>query len=241
MSKLSSLTNALTRSSDGQSNGLFNIHVPESSLGGILPVTKETDVTSLGELTSSLADTIGNLNQIAHMAYCLGEVITHPSSMLKILDNITNMLLAVALEMAERLASVLEGQILGMLGTTLGTAINLINSILDFMTAVLRLYETLKNAWENIKKRSLGNLKDFMSNEDCEWMFSYIAACLFNKLFGDKLAEFERKVTSKITEKGQSINRALSNELADVNTLGNYINHETSMINKANQQLSLFS
>lgn len=240
MSKLSSLTNSLTRASDDSSGGLFNLKVPGTSIGNLLPITKETEVTSLGDLTNSLTDTIGNLNQIAHMVYCLGQV-ANPDSMLRILDNITNSLMAVAFEMAERLASVIEGQILGMLGTVVGTALNLINSILDFLTQIVKLYENLLAIWDNIKNRAKGNWDDFMSQTECEYMFSYIASCLLNKLFGDKLAEFERKVTSKITEKGQSINKALANELADVNSLGNFVQHESFMMKKANEQLKLFA
>ena len=241
MGGLSSLTNALTRASDGKSHGLFHLNIPSTSLGGLMPITKETEITSLGELAASVSDTLGNLNQIAHMAYCLGEMITNPEMLLHVLDNITNNLAAVAFDMAEKLASVVEGQILGAFGTVVGTALNLANSILDFLTSVLQVYESLLNIWDNIKNRARGNWNDFMSQEQCEFMLASIASCLLNKLYGDKLEKFERKVTSKITETGQSINKALSNELADVNSLGNYIRHESFMMNKANQQLQLFA
>lgn len=241
MSKLSSLTNKLTGATDGISNGLFNLSIPSVSLGGVLPIVQETQVTSLGELTQSLTNTIGNLNQAAHMAYCLGQVIMHPDMMLGILDNITNNLAAVALDVADRLASVVQGQILGMMGTVLGSALNLINSILDFLTSVLQIYNSLKNIWDNLKNRALGNWNDFMSQDECEYMFATIAGCMLNKMFGDKLAKFERKVTSQITEVGQDFNRALSNELNDVNVLGNFIRHESFMMNKANSQLKLFA
>ena len=241
MSKLSSLTNMLTGASDESSKGLFHLHLPESSLGGILPVTKETDITSLGELTSALSDTIGNLNQIGHMAYCLGELIKDPSMMLGILDNISNSLLAVAFDMADRLASVIQGQILGIMGSVVGSAINLITSILDFLTAILRIYNSLVEIWENLKNRAMGNWDDFMSKEQCEQMFAQIASCMLNKLYGDKLAKFEEKVTSKITEAGQSIHSSITDGLADVNSLSNYVRHESFLMNKANEQLQLFS
>ena len=238
MSKLSSLTNKLTDA--GGSGGLFHLNIPETSLGGLLPITKETDVRSLGELMESVSDTIGNLNQIAHMAYCIGQV-ANTDSLLRILDMITNNIAAVALEMAERLTSVIQGQIMGMFGTLVGTALNLVNSILDFLTNVLKIYNSLRSIWDNIRHRALGNWDDFMSQKDCEYMFATIASCMLNKLFGDKLAKFEQKVTQKITETGQKINTAMANELADVNNLGNYIRHESFMLDKANQQLQLFA
>lgn len=240
MSKLSSLTNKLTRSSDGVSTGLFNLHIPESSLGNLLPITKESEVTSLGELTESLADTIGNLNQISHMVYCIGEVIKDPSMLLDILDDITNNLIAVAVDMAQRLASVVQGQILGVLGNVVGTAINLVTSVLDFLTSVVKVYESLLQIWDNLKNRSMGNWDDFMSKKECEHMFAYMASCMINKMFGDKLAKFEQNITSKITEAGQSLNSSIASELADVNSLSNYVRHESFMMNKANEQLQLF-
>lgn len=241
MSKLSSLTNQLTRATDGLSTGLFNLHIPESSLGGILPITQATDITSLGELTMSLADTIGNLNQVAHMAYCIGEVIKHPDMLLNILDDITNNLIAVAADMAQRLASVVEGQIVGILGNVVGTAINLVTSVLDFLTSVVKIYETLLQIWDNLKARAAGNWDDFMSKKECEHMFAYMAACMLNKLYGDKLAEFEQNVTSRITEAGQSLNTSIAAELADVNSLSNFVRHESFLMNKANEQLQLFA
>lgn len=224
----------------GGSGGLFNLNIPEVSLGKLIPITNGTEVTSLGELANAAVDTIGNLNQIAHMAYCIGEV-ANKDSLLAILDNITNNIAAVAFEMAERLASVIQGQILGMFGTLAGTALNLVTSILDFLTNVVKIYESLMSIWDNIKNRALGNWKNFMSTEDCEYMFASIASCMLNKLFGDKLAKFEQKVTSKITETGQKLNTALASELADVNNLSNYVRHESFMLDKANKQLSLFA
>lgn len=238
MSKLSSLTNKLTDS--GGSGGIFNLNIPETSLGGLIPITKGTEVHSLGELMESVSDTIGNLNQIAHMLYCLGEV-ANTGSLLRILDNITNNIIAVAFEMAERIASVLYGQLLGMFNTLAGTALNLVSAIFDFLTSIVKIYETLKAIWENARNRALGNWDDFMSQEECEYMFSTIAACILNKLFGEKLAKFEQKVTQKITETGQKVNTAMANELADVNNLSNFVRHESFMLDKANQQLQLFA
>ena len=239
MSKLSSLTNKLTGSDNG-GKGLFNLSIPGCSLGGLIPVTKETEVHSLGDLLESVTDTIGNLNTIAHMAYCLGEV-ANEKSMLRILDNITNSILAVAYEMAMRIASVMGAQILGMFGTVAGTILNLVNAIFDFLTSVVKLYETLMAIWDNIRHRALGNWDDFMSQSDCEYMFASIAACIINKLFGDKLRKFEMEVTQKITETGQKWNSAIASELADTNNLANFVRHESFMVNKANDQLRLFA
>ena len=239
MSKLSSLTNNLVGGSN-TGKGLFNLSIPGYSLGGLIPVTQETQAHSLGDLVESVTDTIGNLNTIAHMAYCLGEV-ANEKSMLRILDNITNNILAVAFEIAERIASVMGAQILGMFGTVAGTILNVVNSIFDFLTSIVRLYETLMAIWDNIRHRALGNWSNFMSQEDCEYMFSTIAACIINKLFGDKLRKFEMEVTQKITETGQKWNSAIASELADTNNLANFVRHESFMVNKANDQLRLFA
>lgn len=238
---LGKLTNALTRAQDSESNGLFNFNVPGTSIGGVIPITKETQVTSIGELSNSLSDTMGNLATIAHMAYCIGEIIKDPTMLLGILSKITNNLTAVAFEMASRLASVISGQIMGLFSTVAGTALNLINSILDFLTALLQLFENLVNILKAIRDRGRQTWKNLMTQEDCEFMFANIACCLLNKLFGDKLAKFEQKVTNKITKFGQDLNTSLTNELADVNNLGNYIQHETFMMNKANAQLALLT
>ena len=231
---LKSITNSLL--GHGSNGPLYNL--------GIIPndsFLKEFEfLGNINDIANDALNAISGINQVAHMAYCIGEV-ANKDSLLKILDNITNNIAAVALEMAERLASVLQGQIMGMFGTLVGTALNLANSILDFLTSVVKIYQSLMDIWDNIRHRALGNWKNFMATEDCEYMFASIASCMLNKLFGDKLSKFEQKVTRKITETGQKINTALSNELADVNNLGNYIRHESFMLEKANAQLQLFA
>lgn len=239
MSKLSELTNKLTRATDSGSNGLFNFNVPECSIGGLIPVTKGTTVTSIGELADSMANTAGNLATIANMAYCIGELIKHPEMMLRILSNITNNITAVAVEVAGRIASVIGGQILGLFSTVAGTMLNIVNSILDFLTSVLQLFENLVNIFKNLKWKGLKSWKNLMTQEECEFMFATIANCILNKLYGEKLQKFEQKVTGKITKYGQKLNQALTEELADVNALGNYVRHETYMVDKANAQLSM--
>lgn len=240
MSSLSKLTNKLTRAKGSKSNGLFHFNVPGSSIGGVLPITHETEVTSIGELAESITDTMGNISTIAHIAYCIGQIIQHPQMLLGILSKIANNITAVAVEIASRLASIVGGQIMGMFATIAGTVMNLVNSILDFLTALIQLFESLIDLFKRLRNRGKYNWDHLMTQEECEFMFANIACCILNKLYGDKLAKFEQKVTKKITDFGQDINQSLTEELADVNVLGNYVRHETFMVNKATEQISMF-
>lgn len=222
------------------SEGLFGINFPTVTLNNFLSIETE-EVTSVSGLLSSVVESVENLNQLAHMAYCVGWLVTHPGEMLDILGMIASNALAVAYGMAERITSVLEGQIMGAISQVGGTILNVVTSVLNFLDALVNIYEAIKNGIENLSKISLGSWNDFMTDEDCKMMFAFMGACLMNKLFGSKLEEFERKITNKITETGAKINDAIAEELTDVNNVANYVNHESFMMNKATEHLNLFT
>lgn len=77
-----------------------------------------------------------------------------------------------------------------------------------------------------------------MSDEECEYMFATMAACMLNKFLGPKLKEFENKISGKITEAGDKLNSAISEGLADVNTVSSYLEREQFMMEKATKQLN---
>lgn len=238
-SGLSLLANQMGAGGD-KSDGLFDINFPKLTLKNFLSVEEEQE-TSVSGLLSSVVESVENLNQLAHMAYCVGWLITHPSEMLDILGMVGANALAVAFGMAERITSVLESQIIGAISQVGGTILNVVTSILNFLTALINIYEAIKNAIENLSKRSTDSWDDFMTDEQCKMMFAFMAACILNQLFGSKLEEFERKITNKITETGAKINDAIAEELTDVNNVANYVNHESFMMNKATEQLNLFT
>ena len=223
-----------------KSDGLFDINLPKVTLDNFLSIETE-EVTSVSGLLSSVVESVENLNQLAHMAYCVGWLVTHPSEMLDILGMVASNALAVAYGMAERITSVLEGQIMGAISQVGGTIINVVTSILNFIDALVNIYEAIKKGIENLSKISSDAWNNFMTDEQCKMMFAFMAACLMNKFFGSQLEEFERKITKKITETGGQINDAIAEELTDVNNVANYVNHETYMMNKATEQLNLFT
>lgn len=237
-SSLSVLTNSLTGGSAGK--GLFNLSIPSVTLDNIVSIEKD-QVSSLSQLYSSVVESVQNLNQLAHTAYCIGMVITDPSMLLNVLNQIAGSVAAVAYDMAQRIATLIENQILGAFGQIAGTILHVVSSVLNFLQALLNIYNAIKKIIENLSKMSLDNLDDFMSKEQCEMMLAMMGACLLNKLFGDKLNEFENKVTKAITETGTKINDAISKELTDVNNMASYLDHEAFMMNKATEQLNLFT
>lgn len=239
MSIISKLTEKLTGGADGKGS-MFNINIPSVSLGGIIPVVEGTNGGGLSDLANSVTKTMENLNRLGNMAYCLGEMILHPDMMLGVLDNIASSMLAVATEIAGRLVDCVMGQVLQAFGTVVGSITNLLNSILDFMNAVLKLFATINNLIESLFKDGKKKHRTFLNREDCTYMFANMAKCMLNKLIGDKLQKFEDKAISKITEVGQDINTSLAEGFQDVNDLGNFVSHESFLMNKASNQLAMF-
>lgn len=237
-SPISLLTNQLTGGASGQ--GLFNISIPTITLDNIMTVGK-ANVSSLSQLYGSVVESVQNLNQLAHTAYCIGMVITDPSMLLNVLNQIGGTIAAVAYDMAQRIASLVEKQIAAAFGQIAGTILNVVGAVLNFLQALINIYNAIKKIIENLSKMSLKNLDDFMTKEQCEMMLAMMGACLLNKLFGDKLNKFEQKVSKAINDTGAKVNDAISRELTDVNNVARYVDNEAFMMNKITEQLNLFS
>lgn len=230
------ISSALKRLITGSGTGLFDVVIPGLSLKNGINL-EETVVESLGEIATSVGISIKNLTQVAKTAYCLGKMITSPDMALNMLNMVAGNITAVAFNIAGNLAEAVSGQINQALAEINGIYKNTVGTIFDFLDAVITLSETLKALFDGFKFDAKLDFENFVSEEDCEFIFAQIAGCLMNQLVGDKLLDFERKVTSKITETGQSMNSAINETLADVNTINNYVERETFMMQKANKQL----
>lgn len=236
MSALTNLSNSLTNILP--KNPIHNLNISSSSISFIK--TKDgIGSASLGELTQGVSTALGDIAQLVNTAYCIGKAITNPSMLLNALDMMGGQLLAVAYSVADRIFSVIEGQIEGMFSTVAGTILNVVTSVLSFLQSVLNLIEALVNVYNAIKNMAKKSWDDFMSQEDCEFMLAQMGMCLMNKLFGDKLQTFEDKVTKQIVETGQSLNSALTDRLTDTNDTANFIRHESFMVNKASAQINM--
>lgn len=230
-SPLSALSNIIS----GQGKGFFDLKIPGFSISGGF---ESDSVQSLGQLVSSVTESAQNLIQVGKMAYCAGKMLTNPSMMLGVLDVLGNNLLAAATEMASRLANLAMGQISQALGQITGSVTGLINNALGFLGALLDVVEAIKNLFDNSFNIGSLDFDNFMSDEECQFMFATMAACMLNKFLGSKLQDFEQKIAGKITEKGQALNSAIAEGLADVNSLSSYMERERFMMEKATKQIN---
>lgn len=219
----------------GGNKGLFNIKIPTFSLSQGFD---SQGVKSIGGVVNSVVDSAQNLLQGARLAYCLGTMITNPAMFLGMLDTLANSAVAAAADMASRIASLVKGQITQALSQITGTITGLINNVLGFLNSILNLYDSILNLIESLKNIGNWDWEDFMAEEDCEYIFAMMAACMLNKFLGSKLQELEQKISNKIIETGSQLNSAIAENLADVNTVSSYIERETFMMNKATKQIN---
>jgi hypothetical protein len=97
---------------------------------------------------------------------------------------------------------------------------------------------SIKNMFDDAFKIGELDFEAFMSEEDCQYMFASMAACMLNKFLGNKLQSFEQKISGKITEAGSKLNSAIASELTDVNSLSSYLEREKFMMEKAAKQIN---
>lgn len=232
---MSSIFSALTNAITGQEKGFFDIKIPNFSLTGGF----ETDqVQSLGQLATSVIDSAQNLIQVGKMAYCAGLMIANPEMMLGILDNLANNMLAAATEIASRLASQVKGQLDQAIAQVTGSITGLINNALGFLGSIVEVAKAIENLFNDSIKLGELDFEGFMTEEECQYMFASIAACMLNKFIGSKLQSFEQKISGKITEAGDKLNSAVAKELSDVNSLSSYMEREKFMMEKAAKQIN---
>lgn len=231
---MSKIFSALTNSISGGGKGFFDVKLPGFSLTGGF---ETSSIASFGELAASVTNSAQNLLQAGRMIYCAGKMLTNPGMLLGTLDILGNNLLAAATEIASRLANQVMGQLNLAIGQVTGSITGLINNVLGFLGSIIDLAESIKNVIDNLLNAGIGDWELFMSDEECEYMFATMAACMLNKFLGSKLREFEQKISGKITEVGDELNSAISSSLADVNSLSSFVEREKFMMEKATKQI----
>ena len=177
------------------------------------------------------------LSRIANMTYCVGRAISNPSILLNSLSMVGNNILAATLQMAERIVSVAYGQIAQALGQFTSLISNLLDSALSFINSMVKVLDAFLSLFNRVDRKQSIDFQANMSDEDCEWMFASMAACMLNKLLGSKLRKLEEKITNKIVDTGEKLNSALADELADVNSMSAHIDRQTMMMKKAEAQV----
>jgi hypothetical protein len=165
-------------------------------------------------------------------------MLANPGMLLGVLDNVANNLLAAATDIADRLASQVKGQITQALSQISGSISGLVNNALGFLGSILDVVEAVENMFDDAIKIGELDFEAFMSEEECQYMFATMAACMLNKFLGNKLQSFEQKISGKITEAGSKLNSAIASELTDVNSLSSYLEREKFMMEKAAKQIN---
>lgn len=226
---------ALTNQVSGGGKGFFDIKLPGFS---IAKGVETSSVSSLGQIATSFASSVQNLIQGANMLYCVGRAITNPKMLLNTLDVLGGNILAAATEIASRLASQVRGQLNAALGQITGSIDGLIRNSLGFLGSIIDLCDALKNFIQNVFSLGDSDYKLGLSDEECEYMFATMAACMLNKFLGNKLKSFEQKISGKIATTGTELNSAIAKELADVNSLSSYAEREKFMMEKATKQIN---
>lgn len=229
------LLGSLVSETTSSASSLFNVKIPAFSL---TQGFEYEGVKSLGGIVNSVVDSAQNLLQGARLAYCIGKMITDPSMMLGVLDMLGNNILAAATEIAGRLANLVKGQINQALAQISGTITGLVNNVLGFLGSIVDLYKAVANLYDSIMNIGFKDWEDFMSEEDCEYIFAMLAACMLNKFLGSKLQDLERKLSDKIISAGTSLNSAIAENLADVNSVSSYVEREKFMMEKATKQIN---
>lgn len=154
------------------------------------------------------------------------------------LDVLAGNIVAAATEIASRLASQVMGQLNQAISQVTGSITGLINNALGFLGSIIDLADAIKNFVNNLFSLGSSDFDLFLSDEECEYMFATMAACMLNKFLGSKLQRFEQKISGKITEAGIKLNSAIASELADVNSLSSYVEREKFMMEKATKQIN---
>jgi hypothetical protein len=232
---MANVTDVLGSIIHGGGKGLLNVKIPSFSLSQGF---NYEGVKSLGGIVGSVVDSAQNLLQGARLAYCAGKMLTNPGMMLNVLSTLGNSVIAAATEMASRLAGLINGQITQALSQISGTIQGLVGNIFGFLGSIIDLYKSIVDLVDAISNIGFGNWGDFMAEEDCEYIFAAMAACMLNKFLGSKLQDLERKISSKIIETGSALNSSIADGLADVNSVSSYIERETFMMEKATKQIN---
>jgi hypothetical protein len=226
---------SLTKAISGGGKGVFDVKLPSFSISKGIQVSS---VSSLGDLAASVTSSAQNLIQGGKMIYCIGKMIASPGMFLNALNILGNNVLAAATAIASRLANQVRGQLNLALSQIAGSITGLVTNVFGFLGSIIDLADSIKNFVKNLLNIGVGDFDEFVSDEECEYMFATMAACMLNKFLGDKLQKFEKEISGKISETGDKLNSAISNNLTDVNSLSSYIEREKFMMEKATKQIN---
>lgn len=192
----------------------------------------------MGEIVTGVVSSAKNLIQVGKMAYCAGQMLTNPGMMLNVLDVLAGNAFGAATEMAGRLAALVRGQLVQGIGQIVGSVSGLIGSAFSFLGSIANLVASIKDFVNGLFSLGESDWDAFMSEEECEYMFATMAACMMNKFLGSKLQKLEGKISSEIIESGDKMNSFLADQLGDVNSVSSYMERERFMMEKATKQIN---
>lgn len=230
----------------GASSTTTKLNIPginASVTGNLFNIIPEAG-RSITELANKISNAAANITQYVSQAYCIGEALTNPAMLLNLAGMMANAATAVAKSIAERMTKLIKNQITQALSSITGVvngAINNIKGFIDqvssFIDEVEATYKAIQNFKINISFDANIDWKDFKIQEDCEFTFAMMGACLISKLMGNKLQDLEQKISNKIINTGASVNDAINDALTDVSNVGNYLEKQKFMLEKAEKQL----
>lgn len=202
------------------------------------------DWESLGKIAANIALNAASISQAARTVYCTGMAIKNPMMLLNTVELMAAGAGSIALDMAERMAKLVTSQLTQALSQINGVfkslttnALGYIEGLRTFLESIKNYVQAFRNFVDNIKVGANVEYEEFCSKEDCEFMFAMMAACLLSKLVGNKLQDFERKVSTEITNKGSELNKALADGMKDISNFSGYLEREKFMMEKAAKQL----
>ena len=238
---LSALSKTLSSGSSNVSVNLPGLRLNASSqLFTAIPELGRTINETANRINKAVSDVMGYVNT----AYCIGSALTDPKMLLGLLGSMANAAAAVAANIAKRMTDMIKNQIteaLSVVSESVNDAIKSVKKYTDQLASFVKSIQDVLKALDNfsisIKVDAKANWDDFKIQEDCEYMFSMMAACLISKLIGNKLQELEKKVSDKIKKEGANLKDAISDAMSDVDNLSNYLEKEKFRLEKAEKQI----
>lgn len=121
--------------------------------------------------------------------------------------------------------------------TVINSVLGAISAVWELLNAILELTSVILNIPNFIASLSRTKFNELIKREQCEELIAAITACLLNKFLGDPIADFQKKIISKINEVGYNVNQALTDEFYDLNVCAAYVEQEAFLMNKCSHQM----